>query len=117
MFILHFDVDVKFIILYIKTGIRNNPSMTCVAENVLMKIPNTIGIGLIYLTETFIFNCMSNRFAVDFSIKSQLNRINDIFIELVNSNFTSIGLNGLFDVFVYIFVRNKAEVVSVHHNR
>lgn len=81
-----------------------------------MKISNAISVGFVYLPETFIFDSLLNRFAINLGIKCQLNRINDIIIELIKCNFTPICLNSLFDVFVYIFIGDETEIIFMSHS-
>lgn len=78
-----------------------------------MEISDAVGVGLVNLPEAFIFDGLLNSLAVNLGVKCQLDRVNDILIELVKSYFSPVSLYGLFDMFVDIFVRNKTEIVVV----
>lgn len=77
----------KIVIYYIESPLgtigRNFPSVTRQIEQVLVEITDTVVVGFVNLTDTFsldgFFYCLS----IYFGIKSQLDRVNNVFIELV----------------------------------
>lgn len=116
MLVLHLYVYVQVIIFNIESDSRNDPAISCIVENVLMKISNTVSIGLVDLSETFICYSLLDRLTINFSIESKFDRIYNVFIELIKRYFTSISLYGLFDMFIYIFIGNEAKVIFMHNS-
>ncbi len=53
-----------------------------------MEISDAVGVGLVNLPEAFIFDGLLNSLAVNLGVKCQLDRVNDILIELVKSYFS-----------------------------
>lgn len=54
----------KFIVFYIKTLLGNNPTISGKTEKILVEISDAVGITFVYLAKAFIFNRLSNCFAI-----------------------------------------------------
>lgn len=90
MLVLKFSINVQFVIFDIKSLRRNFPTFSSITEQVLMEITNTVGIAFVYLSKAFILNHLLNCFPIDFRIKSQFYRIDNILIKLMQCNFPPI---------------------------
>lgn len=115
MLVFHLNINMQLIIFHIETHSWNNPSITSIMEKILMEITDTVGVRLVYLAEALIFDSLLNCLTIDFGIKCQFNGVDDIFIELLKSDFTSISFYSLFDMFIYIFIRDEPEIVLMSH--
>lgn len=82
--------------------------MADVAEKILMKVADMVGIGFVDLSDTFRFDNVLETFAVNFCVKGKFDRIYDATIELFEVDTPSIAAGGLFYVFVYLFVCDKS---------
>lgn len=65
MLILHLNVNMKLIILHIKSSLRNSPAISGKIKNILMEISYFIGVRFINLAETLIRNRLLNCFAIN----------------------------------------------------
>lgn len=115
MLVFHLHINMQLIVFHIESHSRNYPSITSITEKILMEITDTVGVRLVYLAEALIFDGLLNCLTIDFGIKCQFNGVDDIFIELLKSNFTTISLYSLFDVFIHIFIRDEPKIVLMYH--
>ena len=82
-----------------------------------MEISYAIRVTFVNLAETLIFDSLLNRFAIHLRVESELNGINDVFIELRKRYIPAIGLYGELNMLVDILVGDKSSVVVVSHKK
>lgn len=87
-----------------------------VMKDVLMKIINMIGIGLINLTLHLIFQYLPEMFIsiatiINGTIKGQLNRIQQIGVQFFKINLEAIFCNRVFDMKIQILISNKFKLI------
>ena len=82
MFIFKLYKYMQIRIFHIKALFGHNPSIPGIVKQILMEIPNLIGIRFIYLAKTFIFNCFPDGFAIYFGLKCQFDWIYNVFVKL-----------------------------------
>ena len=69
-----------------------------------MEVPNLVVIRLIYLSDTFCFNCLAHCLSINFRVKREFDGVNDVTIKRFQANTLAILLNGVFYVIKYVFV-------------